>query len=145
MGIALDDMTEDNGALMVIPGSHKDKVWDHHQDGLFVGAVTDPTFQPDDAVSVTVKAGGSTLHHVRMVHGSKPNESEASSTTTTEAAASNGGAEDPPQLAHKNTAANSALATPIVRITPIPLSHTNQNIAETEASPTVVRVRCKGC
>ncbi|MBC79843.1 MAG: phytanoyl-CoA dioxygenase [Gammaproteobacteria bacterium] len=76
VGIALDDMTEDNGALMVIPGSHKDKVWDHHQDGLFVGAVTDPTFQPDDAVSVTVKAGGITLHHVRMVHGSKPNESD---------------------------------------------------------------------
>ena len=76
VGIALDDMTEENGALMVIPGSHKDKVWDHHQDGLFVGAVTDPTFQPDDAVSVTVKAGGITLHHVRMVHGSKPNESD---------------------------------------------------------------------
>ena len=76
VGIALDDMTEENGALMVIPGSHKDKVWDHHQDGLFVGAVTDPTFQPEDAVSVTVKAGGITLHHVRMVHGSKPNESD---------------------------------------------------------------------
>ena len=76
VGIALDDMTEENGALMVIPGSHKDKVWDHHQDGLFVGAVTDPTFQPDNAVSVTVKAGGITLHHVRMVHGSKPNESD---------------------------------------------------------------------
>ena len=76
VGIALDDMTEENGALMVIPGSHRDKVWDHHQDGLFVGAVTDPTFQPDDAVSVTVKAGGITLHHVRMVHGSKPNESD---------------------------------------------------------------------
>ena len=76
VGIALDDMTEENGALMVIPGSHKDKIWDHHQDGLFVGAVTDPTFQPDDAVSVTVKAGGITLHHVRMVHGSKPNESD---------------------------------------------------------------------
>ena len=76
VGIALDDMTEENGALMVIPGSHRDKVWDHHQDGLFVGAVTDPTFQPDNAVSVTVKAGGITLHHVRMVHGSKPNESD---------------------------------------------------------------------
>ena len=75
VGIALDDMTEDNGALMVIPGSHRGRVWDHHQDGLFVGAITDPAFRPDDAVSVTVEAGGITLHHVRMVHGSKPNRS----------------------------------------------------------------------
>ncbi len=75
VGIALDDMTEKNGALMVIPGSHQGRVWNHHQDGLFVGAITDPAFRPDDAVSVTVKAGGITLHHVRMVHGSKPNQS----------------------------------------------------------------------
>ena len=51
VGIALSDMTEENGALMVIPG------------------------RPDGAVSVTVKAGGITLHHVRMLHGSKPNRS----------------------------------------------------------------------
>ncbi|MAI42810.1 MAG: phytanoyl-CoA dioxygenase family protein [Candidatus Azotimanducaceae bacterium] len=78
VGIALDDMTEENGALMVIPGSHKGKTWDHHQDGLFVGAVTDPKFEPNRAVSLKVKAGGITLHHVRMVHGSKPNESDKS-------------------------------------------------------------------
>ena len=75
VGIALSDMTEENGALMVIPGSHKGKTWDHHQDGFFVGGVTEPTFRPDGAVSVTVKAGGITLHHVRMLHGSKPNRS----------------------------------------------------------------------
>ena len=76
VGIALDDMTVENGALMVVPGSHKGKTWDHHQDGLFVGAIADPTFQPDRAVSVTVRAGGITLHHVRMQHGSKPNSSD---------------------------------------------------------------------
>ena len=76
VGIALDDMTAENGALMVIPGSHTGKTWDHHQDGLFVGAITDPAFRSDGAVPVTVKAGGITLHHVRMVHGSKPNRSE---------------------------------------------------------------------
>ena len=75
IGIALSDMTEENGALMVIPGSHKGKTWDHHQDGFFVGGITDPAFRPDGAVSVTVKAGGITLHHVRMLHGSKPNRS----------------------------------------------------------------------
>lgn len=75
VGIALDDMTTQNGALMVIPGSHQGRTWDHHQDGLFVGAITDPAFAPHDAVSVTVRAGGITLHHVRILHGSKPNRS----------------------------------------------------------------------
>ena len=76
VGIALDDMTVENGALMVIPGSHRGRTWDHHQDGLFVGAITDPAFSPDGAVPVTVRAGGITLHHVRMVHGSRPNRSD---------------------------------------------------------------------
>ena len=75
VGIALDDMTQENGALMVVPGSHKRRTWNHHQDGFFVGAITDPAFDPDGAVPVTVNAGGITLHHVRMVHGSKPNRS----------------------------------------------------------------------
>ena len=75
VGIALDDMTVENGALMVVPGSHKGQTWDHHQDGLFVGAITDPAFRADGAVSVTIAAGGITLHHVRMVHGSRPNQS----------------------------------------------------------------------
>ena len=78
VGIALDDMTVENGALMLIPGSHKGKTWNHHQDGMFVGGITDPTFRPDGAVSVTVKAGGITLHHVRMIHGSRPNRSDKS-------------------------------------------------------------------
>ena len=76
VGIALDDMTADNGALMVIPGSHRGRTWDHHQDGVFVGGITDPAFHTDGAVPVKVNAGGITLHHVRMVHGSKPNRSD---------------------------------------------------------------------
>ena len=76
VGIALDDMTAENGALMVIPGSHRGRIWDHHQDGLFVGAITDPAFRANGAVPVTVRAGGITLHHVRMVHGSRPNRSD---------------------------------------------------------------------
>lgn len=76
VGIALSDMTEENGALLVVPGSHKGKTWDHHQDGRFVGGITDPAFRADGAVPVTVKAGGVTLHHVRALHGSKPNRSD---------------------------------------------------------------------
>ena len=75
VGMALTDVTAENGPLMVIPGSHRGKTWNHHQDGCFVGGITDPTFRPAGAVPVTVKAGGITLHHVRLLHGSAPNRS----------------------------------------------------------------------
>lgn len=76
VGVAIDDMNLENGCLMVIPGSHRGPIWDHHQDGRFVGGITDPGFSAEDAVPVQVKAGGISLHHVRMVHGSEPNKSE---------------------------------------------------------------------
>ena len=75
VGIAIDDMTKENGCLMVIPGSHKGKVYDHHQNGYFVGAVTDPGFDPSPAKLVEVGAGGISIHHVRTLHGSVPNAS----------------------------------------------------------------------
>lgn len=75
VGVAIDDMTVENGALMVIPGSHKGPTYNHHQNGYFVGAVNDPTFDPAGAVPVEVKAGGISIHHVRMLHGSAPNTS----------------------------------------------------------------------
>lgn len=76
VGVALDDMTEENGPLLVIPGSHKGPIYDHHQDGHFCGAVTDPAFSADGAVAVKVKAGGITIHHARALHGSTPNRSD---------------------------------------------------------------------
>ena len=78
VGIVIDDMTVENGALMIIPGSHKGPTLDHHQDGAFIGAVTDPDFAPEGAVPVELKAGGITIHHVRALHGSAPNTSDKS-------------------------------------------------------------------
>jgi ectoine hydroxylase-related dioxygenase (phytanoyl-CoA dioxygenase family) len=75
VGVVIDDMSIENGCLMVVPGSHKGPIYDHHQDGVFVGAVTDPNFNPDNAVPVEVKAGGISIHHVRTLHGSAPNTS----------------------------------------------------------------------
>ncbi len=75
VGVAIDDMSIENGGLMVIPGSHTGPIYDHHQDGRFAGAVTDPNFTPDGAVPITVKAGGISIHHVRTLHGSAPNTS----------------------------------------------------------------------
>ena len=76
VGIVIDDMTVENGALMIIPGSHKGPTLDHHQNGAFIGAVTDPDFTPESAVPVELKAGGITIHHVRALHGSAPNTSD---------------------------------------------------------------------
>jgi len=76
-GLALDDCTEENGCMLMVPGSHKGPVLDHHQDGVFVGAI-DATRDDVDlsrAVTVPVKAGGMSLHHVRTLHGSALNTS----------------------------------------------------------------------
>ena len=78
-GVALDDMTLENGCLLMVPGSHKGLVYDHHQDGVFIGAVTDPRFEPsaETVDSIQMRAGSVSLHHVRAVHGSAPNRSSA--------------------------------------------------------------------
>ena len=76
VGIMLDDATERNGAMLVVPGSHKGPVFDHHgPNRRFCGAM-DPA-RCDIDLSKTVpclgKAGSITVHHVRAVHGSATN------------------------------------------------------------------------
>ncbi len=76
-GILLDDCDESNGPLMVLPGSHKGPVYDHHTDGYFCGAF-DPKLAGLDvsgAEMLTGPAGSMTIHHVRAVHGSALNTS----------------------------------------------------------------------
>ena len=75
VGVAMDDSTLDNGCLLVLPGTHTGPILDHHEDGHFVGAVTDPGFRPEGAVPITLKAGGISIHHARLLHGSAPNRS----------------------------------------------------------------------
>jgi ectoine hydroxylase-related dioxygenase (phytanoyl-CoA dioxygenase family) len=78
VGVMMDDMELANGPLLIIPGSHKGPVFDHHAEGRFCGAM-DPTKGEVDyaaAVPLTGKAGSITVHHVRAVHGSAPNTSK---------------------------------------------------------------------
>ena len=78
-GLMLEDVDESNGPLKVIPGSHKGPVLAHtNADGLFCGAIdpADPDFHYDQAVTLTGKAGTMTVHHVRALHGSAPNNSD---------------------------------------------------------------------
>jgi ectoine hydroxylase-related dioxygenase (phytanoyl-CoA dioxygenase family) len=76
VGIMLDDCDRDNGPMMVVPGSHRGPVFDHHgPDGCFCGAI-DPTACGIDvsrALPCLGKAGSITVHHVRAVHGSATN------------------------------------------------------------------------
>ena len=73
VGVAFDDMEIENGCLMVIPGSHLGPAYDHHENGVFIGAVPESDFKMEEAVPITLKAGGISLHHVRALHGSAPN------------------------------------------------------------------------
>jgi ectoine hydroxylase-related dioxygenase (phytanoyl-CoA dioxygenase family) len=75
VGICIDDMTIENGALLVVPGSHKGPIYDHHYEGHFSGAITDPRFDDKAAIPIELKAGGISIHHVRTIHGSTPNRS----------------------------------------------------------------------
>jgi ectoine hydroxylase-related dioxygenase (phytanoyl-CoA dioxygenase family) len=78
VGVMFDDMAMENGPLMIIPGSHKGPVFDHHANGVFCGAMDPENFDVDykKAVALTGKAGSITVHHVRTVHGSAPNLSD---------------------------------------------------------------------
>ena len=76
-GLYLDDCDMENGPLLVVPGTHKGPVHDHHANGYFVGAM-DPQLDGLDyakAVPLTGKAGSMTIHHARLVHGSALNTS----------------------------------------------------------------------
>jgi ectoine hydroxylase-related dioxygenase (phytanoyl-CoA dioxygenase family) len=77
VGVALDDCTQENGCMLMIPGSHRGPILDHHQDGIFVGAVDVAKEGVDvsSAVPAPVRAGGITIHHCRTLHASAPNTS----------------------------------------------------------------------
>jgi hypothetical protein len=77
VSIALGDARRDNGCMMVVPGSHKEPILDHHQDGVFVGAVSPARdgLDLEAAVPLEMTAGSLAVHHARTLHGSAPNHS----------------------------------------------------------------------
>ncbi len=78
IGILLEDVDEENGPLQVIAGTHQGPVLDHSSNGVFCGAIdpSDALFDKNRAVSLTGKAGSLSIHHVRALHGSAPNNSD---------------------------------------------------------------------
>jgi phytanoyl-CoA hydroxylase len=78
VGVMLDDTTTANGAMLVIPGSHKGPTYDHHdQDGYFCGAMDIELSGVDlsKAIPCEGPAGSCSFHHVRLIHGSAQNTS----------------------------------------------------------------------
>lgn len=77
VGILLDDMDSTNGPIMFLPGTHKGDIYNHHSNGAFCGAIDlkEDSIDLVDAVEIHGKAGDVTVHHVRLVHGSKLNVS----------------------------------------------------------------------
>jgi len=77
---ALDDVTEDNGCMWVIPGSHRGEILDHSQEWT-VGDRTDKQV-PDEALDrgretpIVMPAGSCSFHHSVLLHRSAPNLSE---------------------------------------------------------------------
>ena len=76
--VALSDAPIESGAMKFIPGSHK---WDQvaHRDTfdknnlLSRGQELAVDVDESQAVSVPLKAGEISLHHIRLAHGSEPN------------------------------------------------------------------------
>ncbi len=77
VGVIIDDMGEENGPLMVFPGTHSGPIFDHHANGYFAGAMDMEACGLDikDAVALEGPAGSISIHHGRIVHGSGLNRS----------------------------------------------------------------------
>jgi ectoine hydroxylase-related dioxygenase (phytanoyl-CoA dioxygenase family) len=77
VGLLLDDATPENGALAVVPGSHRGPVYEHYDaDGRFTGSIRPEDVARLDMSSVrllALPAGSIHIHHYRLVHGSAEN------------------------------------------------------------------------
>ena len=74
----IDEVTEDNGPLEVVPGTHKGQLYEHWHDGVFTGSVSDTVAAEikTRAIPCYGSAGSACLMHTRLLHGSAPNLSQ---------------------------------------------------------------------
>jgi phytanoyl-CoA hydroxylase len=69
--LCLDDMTVENGATVVCPGTHKIP----HEDVKATDTDIDESEIPEPRVTVICPAGSAVLFHVSLIHGGGPNVS----------------------------------------------------------------------
>jgi non-heme Fe2+,alpha-ketoglutarate-dependent halogenase len=79
--VAFTDVTPENGYMQVIPGSHLVDQLPHvdtfHRDNLLSrGQEIAVEVDKSKAVGLALKAGEMSLHHIKLVHGSDPNQTD---------------------------------------------------------------------
>ena len=75
----MHDLTEENGPLEIVPGSHKGQLYDHWHNGVYTGSVSAETAAKasENAIPCFGPAGSACLMNTRLLHGSGPNLSLA--------------------------------------------------------------------
>lgn len=73
----MDDVTEENGPLQIVPGTHTGKLYSLWQNGTFTGAIDEQDSRDLEArsISTTGSAGSVCLMHSRLAHASAANNS----------------------------------------------------------------------
>jgi len=77
--LAFVDVDPENGAMQVIPGSHKAGLIKHQisdEQSILSFELEQGSFSAADAVTLSIPAGGMTLHDDAIVHGSQANRSD---------------------------------------------------------------------
>jgi ectoine hydroxylase len=79
VGLLLDDATAENGCLVVLPGSHRERVHEHYDGGgRFIGRMREEDigrFDTRKGQLLELPAGSIHIHHYRLIHWSAPNTS----------------------------------------------------------------------
>ncbi|MSR60392.1 MAG: phytanoyl-CoA dioxygenase family protein [Planctomycetaceae bacterium] len=74
--LALDDSTAESGAIVCLAGSHRESILPHQPSGVFGasrGLVSDPSTDEYSPVTLSLKPGDVSLHHVNTIHRTGPN------------------------------------------------------------------------
>jgi Phytanoyl-CoA dioxygenase (PhyH) len=75
--VALDPVTQENGCMRVIPGSHARRQRGYHdldsELSVFDEALDPDEYDAADAVPITLRPGDCSIHTATLVHGSAPN------------------------------------------------------------------------
>ena len=77
--LAVDDSTQENGCMQVIPGTHVTQLQEMKSrpdtPSVLGSGIAEELVDTAKAVDVIVEAGGVSVHHPNLIHGSNPNTS----------------------------------------------------------------------